>query len=91
MFPCQGCEVGVSLLPEGSRNPTCVCLAVRGALRSKFPLGQPISCLEPWDFIYLLHLGVRVVLRDVGLSCVCVSAAGPSSGGNSVSNVPACP
>lgn len=50
-----------------------VYLAVRGALRSRFPLGQPISCLEPWDFIYLLHLGVRVVLRNVGvgLSCVC--------------------
>lgn len=70
-----------------------VCLAVRGALRSRFPLWQPISCLEPWDFIHLLHLAVRVVLRnvEVGLSCARVSAAGPGSGGHTVSDVPACP
>lgn len=58
-----------------------VCLAVRGALRSRFPLWQPISCPEPWDSIHLLHLGVRVVLRDVevALPCALVSAVDPGS------------
>lgn len=92
MLPWQECEVGVSLLPEGSRSIPCL-PGCEGALRSRFPLWQPISCLEPWDFIHLLHLDVRVVLRnvEVGLSCARVSAAGPGSGGHSVSDVPACP
>lgn len=69
MFPWQECGVGVSLLPEGSRSPTCL-PGCEGALRSRFPLGQPLSCLEPWDSIHLLQLGVRAVLRnaEVGLS-----------------------
>lgn len=64
MFPCQEREVGVSLLPEGSGSPTCL-PGCEGALRSRVPLWQPISCFEPWDFIHLLRLGVRVVLRKV--------------------------
>lgn len=68
MFPWQEGKVGV-------------CLAVKGALRSRFPLWQPISCPEPWDSIPLLHLGVRVALRnvEVALSCALVSAADAGS------------
>lgn len=80
MFPWQEGEVGVSLLPEGSRSPTCL-PGCEGRPEEQVPSSEPISCPEPWDSIHLLHLGVRVVLRDVevALPCALVSAADPDS------------